>query len=77
MSGNEGNYSIVLEPYFHRGLFIQWFRAASLTLSTNMKIIEIFYKNKVFDHLGKPFLFELKEIAEQIMSLMKCLPKDQ
>jgi len=77
LKGKPGSYSIVIEPYFHKGLFIDWFKAAALVLSTNMKIIEIFYKNKVFEHLGKPFIFELKEMAEQIMKLMHCLPKDE
>lgn len=77
LRGTEYDYYIGIEPYYHKGLFIQWFRAASLTLSTNMRFIEIFYKNRVFEHLGKPFLFEIKAIAEQITSLMRCLPKDQ
>jgi len=77
LKGRPGNYSIVIEPYFHKGLFLDWFKAASLALSTNMKVIEIYWKNKVFEHLGKSFIFEIDEMAKQILELMNCLPKDQ
>lgn len=77
LKGSKDNHSIVIEPYFHKGLFIQWFRAASLSLSTSIKFIEVFYKRRVFEHLGKPFLIEIKNIAEQMVKLMHDLPKDE
>ena len=53
-------------------IFNGWWKEGKIS-----KELALPYKRKVFEHLGKPFIFELKEMAEQIMKLMHCLPKDE
>jgi len=73
--GKPNNYIIDSKPLFHESLFIEWFRAAALCLATSLKMLDILYRKKEFGHLGRPFAFKIKEMAEQIIDLIEIRGK--
>ena len=64
------DYKISYKSSFNEYYFIQQFRASSLTLATSLKLFEILYYKKMFNHLNNPYKLRLKEMAEQICDLM-------
>ena len=71
LQGSPNKQFITLKTSFHEEIFIEWFRAAALSLATSLKIFEILYQKGCFKHLGKPFLLKLKKMAEQIIYLIE------